>query len=169
MSNPTRIILVRHGETDWNAEARFQGQWNKEPEPSLTPNGHKQAESVAACCASQYGAAAQIYCSDLKRARQVRSSAVHMIKPVIALLILWLMCRVVNVTCNCTGCFVNVDSLARYHAQEVRNRFLRYFMFLLMFLAVSHGVISLATKTADPAVLYRPRACFCSMTCACEL
>lgn len=72
MNNPARIILVRHGETDWNVEARFQGQITKEPQPCLTATGLMQSEEVAKLCGREYATASHIYCSDLKRTRQVR-------------------------------------------------------------------------------------------------
>jgi probable phosphoglycerate mutase len=39
----TRLIVVRHGETEWNAERRFMG-WLDRP---LTPRGQEQAARVA--------------------------------------------------------------------------------------------------------------------------
>ena len=39
----TEVVLVRHGETDWNAEGRLQGQ----NDPPLNDRGREQAESVA--------------------------------------------------------------------------------------------------------------------------
>jgi Histidine phosphatase superfamily (branch 1) len=36
------LLLVRHGETDWNLEHRLQGIEN----PPLNPTGWKQAEAV---------------------------------------------------------------------------------------------------------------------------
>lgn len=40
----TRLILVRHGETDWNVVGRYQGQ----EDPPLNARGLAQAESLAA-------------------------------------------------------------------------------------------------------------------------
>ena len=71
MNNPARIVLIRHGETDWNVDARFQGQIVREPQPCLTDTGLMQAQEVAKLCGREYTAASRIYCSDLKRARQV--------------------------------------------------------------------------------------------------
>lgn len=60
----TRIILVRHGETDWNAEGRIQGHL---PVP-LNARGIAQAEAVARRLDGIPISA--LYCSDLLRARQ---------------------------------------------------------------------------------------------------
>lgn len=57
-----RLYLVRHGETLWNEENRFQG-WADQP---LSPTGEEQARTAAALLAPvAFGAA---YCSDLQRA-----------------------------------------------------------------------------------------------------
>ncbi|MBC2594126.1 histidine phosphatase family protein [Ruficoccus amylovorans] len=39
----TRVIIIRHGETEWNLQARYQGQENS----PLTARGVAQAEAVA--------------------------------------------------------------------------------------------------------------------------
>ena len=39
----TRLVLIRHGETEWNAEGRYQGQ----ADPALTIAGLRQASVVA--------------------------------------------------------------------------------------------------------------------------
>lgn len=58
----TRIILVRHGETDWNAEKRYLGHSDIE----LSKTGIRQAEFVAERLALEQVHA--VYSSDLKRA-----------------------------------------------------------------------------------------------------
>jgi broad specificity phosphatase PhoE len=58
----TRLYLVRHGETDWNLEGRWQGQ----TDVPLNGRGRLQAEQTAAWLADE-GLAA-VYTSDLKRA-----------------------------------------------------------------------------------------------------
>lgn len=60
----TRICLVRHGETAWNAEGRVQGQLDI----PLNDLGHAQARATAGALAAQDFSA--IYCSDLARVRQ---------------------------------------------------------------------------------------------------
>lgn len=63
----TRIVLVRHGETPWNAEKRFQGH----TDIGLNDRGLAQAKSLAAFLheETQLLATTQAaYCSDLKRA-----------------------------------------------------------------------------------------------------
>lgn len=39
----TRLILIRHGETDWNVEGRYQGQ----ADPPLNARGFDQAQELA--------------------------------------------------------------------------------------------------------------------------
>ncbi len=58
----TRIYLVRHGETAWNAEGRFQGQSDK----PLDEKGKQQANALGQHLKGKKLAA--IYSSDLQRA-----------------------------------------------------------------------------------------------------
>ncbi len=60
----TDLILIRHGETDWNIEGRYQGQ----SDVSLNSEGLKQAEELAQ--QFQHEALDAIYSSDLIRAHQ---------------------------------------------------------------------------------------------------
>jgi len=57
-----RLLLVRHGETAWNATGRFQGQMDTD----LNTAGQRQAVAVAERLASEEIHA--IYASDLRRA-----------------------------------------------------------------------------------------------------
>lgn len=58
----TRVILVRHGQTIWNVEAKYQGH----SDIALTPSGQEQAKLVAKRLAKEKVAA--VYASDLCRA-----------------------------------------------------------------------------------------------------
>jgi probable phosphoglycerate mutase len=58
------ILLIRHGETDWNAEKRLQGHLDIE----LNNEGLRQAALLAAALQGEQIDA--IYASDLRRARQ---------------------------------------------------------------------------------------------------
>jgi broad specificity phosphatase PhoE len=60
----TRLILIRHGETDWNVENRWQGQ----ADVPLNANGRAQAHQVAERLKND-GLQA-IYASDLERTRE---------------------------------------------------------------------------------------------------
>jgi probable phosphoglycerate mutase len=60
----TAFLLVRHGETDWNADGRLQGHTDR----PLSDYGREQARQLADKLAGE-GLAA-IYASDLARARE---------------------------------------------------------------------------------------------------
>jgi alpha-ribazole phosphatase len=60
----TCLILIRHGETDWNTEGRWQGQ----ADVPLNETGWRQAQQIAHSL--QSAGIAAIYSSDLQRARQ---------------------------------------------------------------------------------------------------
>ncbi|HEX4998762.1 MAG TPA: histidine phosphatase family protein [Terriglobia bacterium] len=64
-SFPVEIVLVRHGEPDWDA-ARRGGR-----DPALTPRGREQAERTAARLSAQ--PLDVLYCSPLERARETAS------------------------------------------------------------------------------------------------
>lgn len=79
-----QIFLVRHGETQWNAERRLQGQSNS----PLTSQGEQQAKRVGERLTS-YGIT-HIISSDLGRARQTA-----------------------DIIAECIGCPVTTDSRLR--------------------------------------------------------
>jgi len=60
----TELILLRHGETDWNRELRFQGH----VDVSLNATGLEQARRLAQRLAGE--TAHRLYVSDLQRAQQ---------------------------------------------------------------------------------------------------
>ncbi len=57
----TRIVLVRHGQSTWNADGRWQGQ----ADPPLSPLGQAQAQAAAEACP----AVDVVVASDLVRAQ----------------------------------------------------------------------------------------------------
>lgn len=60
----TTLLLVRHGETDWNRERRWQGH----ADPPLNELGREQSSALAARLVSDPPGA--VYSSDLTRARE---------------------------------------------------------------------------------------------------
>jgi glucosyl-3-phosphoglycerate phosphatase len=64
MLPPDRLILVRHGESTWNAEERLQGQLD----PPLSDRGREQSRALAAVVDGVPDE--RIVCSDLARARE---------------------------------------------------------------------------------------------------
>jgi len=75
----TRLCLVRHGETAWNAEGRVQGQLDV----PLSEVGRAQARAVAAALALERFDA--IYSSDLVRVRQTAAPAAERLGMPVAL------------------------------------------------------------------------------------
>lgn len=63
---PDRLLLVRHGESTWNAKHRLQGQLD----PPLSALGREQARALAPLVAALHVPADHVRCSDLTRARQ---------------------------------------------------------------------------------------------------
>jgi probable phosphoglycerate mutase len=65
MSGTSRILVVRHGQSTWNADGRWQGQ----ADPPLSELGVAQAEAAARAV----DGAAAIWASDLERAQHTAS------------------------------------------------------------------------------------------------
>jgi probable phosphoglycerate mutase len=64
MASETTLLLIRHGETNWNVEKRWQGQANI----PLNEQGKKQAKLTAHKLLDEHPDLAGIYSSDLSRA-----------------------------------------------------------------------------------------------------
>ncbi len=61
-----RLVVWRHGRTEWNATGRFQGQLD----PPLDGTGRRQASRAASALAGTVGEQALVVSSDLDRARE---------------------------------------------------------------------------------------------------
>ena len=64
----TVLTVIRHGQTPWNVEGRYQGQLD----PPLNENGRRQAQDTARALAQANITA--IYSSDLARAHQTAAA-----------------------------------------------------------------------------------------------
>ncbi len=67
--NGMKLLLVRHGETDWNIKSRIQGR----TDISLNGTGERQAEELGNMILWKKIPVAGIYTSKLNRARQTAS------------------------------------------------------------------------------------------------
>jgi glucosyl-3-phosphoglycerate phosphatase len=63
---PNRLVIVRHGESTWNAEERLQGQLD----PPLSERGREQARDLGGTVDLSGFAPDRIISSDLARARE---------------------------------------------------------------------------------------------------
>lgn len=70
----TRLILVRHGETDWNRDGRFQGQ----ADPPMNAAGREQARLLARQFRGRPVEA--VYSSDLQRAAETARLVAEMLR-----------------------------------------------------------------------------------------
>jgi broad specificity phosphatase PhoE len=68
----TRLLLVRHGESTWNAQSRWQGH----ADPPLSPFGERQAEDAAERLA-EIATIVAVWASDLVRARRTAELIAH--------------------------------------------------------------------------------------------
>ena len=74
MPTPTELILIRHGETDWNRELRFQGHIDV----PLNDMGHEQARRLGLRLAGE--PVQQLVSSDLMRAQQTAAPAARQLE-----------------------------------------------------------------------------------------
>ncbi|WP_218510327.1 histidine phosphatase family protein [Variovorax sp. dw_308] len=74
MQISTNLILIRHGETDWNRELRFQGH----VDVPLNDMGHEQARRLGLRLAGE--PIQQVISSDLMRAQQTATPAAQQLK-----------------------------------------------------------------------------------------
>ncbi len=72
LARPTRLCVVRHGETEWNAGKRIQGQIDI----PLSAVGHAQARATGNALLDEGFAA--LYSSDLVRTRQTAEATAHL-------------------------------------------------------------------------------------------
>ena len=72
----SRLFLIRHGESEWNAEGRLQGQ----SDPALSEQGRAQARAIAGVVAGL--PPARVVSSDLVRARETAALAGHAQAPI---------------------------------------------------------------------------------------
>ncbi|MFE2961735.1 bifunctional RNase H/acid phosphatase [Nocardia tengchongensis] len=70
VGRPTRLLLLRHGQTELSVQRRYSGRGN----PPLTELGREQAAKAAAMLARKGGIEA-IVCSPLSRARETAAAA----------------------------------------------------------------------------------------------
>ena len=74
----TELILIRHGETDWNRELRFQGHIDV----PLNDMGHEQARRLGLRLAEE--SVQYLVCSDLMRAQQTAAPAAQQLELAVA-------------------------------------------------------------------------------------
>src|SRR5690625_2198747 len=70
-----QLVMVRHGESHWNVQERYQGQ----ADSGLTNRGRAQAEEVAHALADQVGRLAKVWSSDLPRARDTADAYARLV------------------------------------------------------------------------------------------
>lgn len=68
-----RIVLIRHGESEWNAVGRWQGH----SDVGLSPLGRRQAAATAAFVARHEPDVRMVVSSDLERVTQTAEPAAH--------------------------------------------------------------------------------------------
>ena len=76
-ATPTEFILIRHGETDWNRELRFQGH----VDVPLNATGREQARRLAERLAFDKLAVDHLVCSDLIRTQETAAPSLQVLFP----------------------------------------------------------------------------------------
>ncbi|HAA74044.1 TPA: histidine phosphatase family protein [Candidatus Latescibacteria bacterium] len=71
----TEMVVIRHGETEWNVEGRIQGWQDSE----LNARGRAQAEALGRRFRGQRGLIRAIYSSDLKRTMDTARSVADVV------------------------------------------------------------------------------------------
>jgi len=73
----TRMLLVRHGQTPWNADGRWQGHGD----PGLTVEGHAQADELARALHEEAERRrwSRVIASDLARAQQTARAVANLL------------------------------------------------------------------------------------------
>lgn len=71
----TRVLLIRHGETAWNRDGRWQGH----SDVPLSPAGYEQAARLAAHLRQQDLAIRMVYSSDLQRALETARTVANVL------------------------------------------------------------------------------------------
>ena len=79
-ASPTELILIRHGQTDWNLERRFQGH----ADIPLNATGESQATVLATYVSIHHKDASAIYASDLIRAYKTAEKTAQVLELPIA-------------------------------------------------------------------------------------
>lgn len=69
----TRMILIRHAESVWNVERRYQGQQDS----GLTADGRVQAQQLGALLSAEYQRVDAVWSSDLPRVRDTAAPYVR--------------------------------------------------------------------------------------------
>ncbi|MEB3063555.1 bifunctional RNase H/acid phosphatase [[Mycobacterium] zoologicum] len=75
VGTPTRLLLLRHGQTELSVQRRYSGRGN----PQLTDTGRAQADAAARYLAQRGGIAAVIS-SPLQRCRETASAAAELLR-----------------------------------------------------------------------------------------
>lgn len=79
----TRLVLVRHGESEWNAEGRFQGQGGS----GLSDRGRREAAALAAHLPGRFPDTVLVAASDQQRVAETVAPTVERLGASVAVLV----------------------------------------------------------------------------------